>query len=76
MRRKHNHQKDSAEKTVRDIRRATRRRFSAEEKIRIVLEGLRGEQSIAELCRREKINQNLYYRWWKEFLEGVVRLHP
>ncbi len=75
MRRKDNHQKDSAEKTVRDIRRATRRRFSAEEKIRIVLEGLRGEQSIAELCRREKINQNLYYRWSKEFLEaGKKRL--
>ncbi len=52
MRRKDNHQKDSAEKTVRDIRRATRRRFSAEEKVRIVLEGLRGEQSIAELCRQ------------------------
>jgi transposase len=75
MRRKENHQKDSAEKTVRDIRRATRRRFSAEEKIRIVLEGLRGEDSIAELCRREKINQNLYYRWSKEFLEaGKKRL--
>ena len=75
MRRKDIHQKDSAEKTVRDIRRATRRRFSAEEKVRIVLEGLRGEQSIAELCRREKINQNLYYRWSKEFLEaGKKRL--
>lgn len=66
---------DSAEKTVRDIRRATRRRFSAEEKIRIVLEGLRGEETIAELCRREGINQNLYYRWSKEFLEaGKKRL--
>ena len=54
---------DSAEKTVRDIRRATRRHHSAEEKIRIVLEGLRGEDSIAELCRKEGINQNLYYRW-------------
>jgi transposase len=51
---------DSAEKTVRDIRRATRRHHSAEEKIRIVLEGLRGEDSIAELCRKEGINQNLY----------------
>ena len=61
---------DSAEKTVRDIRRATRRHHSAEEKIRIVLEGLRGEDSIAELCRREGINQNLYYRWSKEFLEA------
>src|SRR6058998_2778820 len=60
---------DSAEKTVRDIRRATRRHHSAEEKIRIVLEGLRGEDSIAELCRKEGINQNLYYRWSKEFKE-------
>ncbi len=61
--------------TVRDIRRATRRRFSAEDKIRIVLEGLRGEDSIAELCRKEGINQNLYYRWSKEFLEaGKKRL--
>jgi len=66
---------DSAEKTVRDIRRATRRQHSAEEKIRIVLEGLRGEVSIAELCRKEGINQNLYYRWSKEFLEaGKKRL--
>src|SRR3974390_3781305 len=66
---------DSAEKTVRDIRRATRRHHSAEEKIRIVLEGLRGEVSIAELCRKEGINQNLYYRWSKEFLEaGKKRL--
>ncbi len=60
--------KRSAEKTVRDIRRATRRHYSAEEKIRIVLEGLRGEDSIAELCRREGINSNVYYRWSKEFL--------
>jgi transposase len=67
--------KDSAEKAIRDIRRATRRRYSAEEKIRIVLEGLRGESSIAELCRKEGINQNLYYRWSKEFLEaGKKRL--
>jgi len=64
-----------AEETVRDIRRATRRQFSAEEKIRIVLEGLRGEDSIAELCRKEGIAQNLYYRWSKEFLEaGKKRL--
>ena len=60
--------KDSAEKTDRDIRRATRRRYSAEDKIRIVLEGLRGEDSIAELCRREGINSNVYYRRSKEFL--------
>ena len=68
-------QKTGAEKTVRDIRRATRKRYSAEEKIRIVLEGLRGEDSIAELCRREGINANMYYRWSKEFLEaGKKRL--
>ena len=67
--------KTSVEKTVRDIRRATRKRYSAEEKIRIVLEGLRGEDSIAELCRREGINANVYYRWSKEFLEaGKKRL--
>ena len=67
--------KRSAEKTVRDIRRATRRHYSAEEKIRIVLEGLRGEDSIAELCRREGINSNVYYCWSKEFLEaGKKRL--
>src|SRR5210317_1454889 len=65
----------SAEKTVRDIRRATRRKYSAEEKIRIVIEGLRGEDSVAELCRREGINTNVYYRWSKEFLEaGKKRL--
>ena len=67
--------KEPAEKVVRNIRRATRRRYSAEEKIRIVLEGLRGEESIAELSRREGISQNLYYRWSKEFLEaGKKRL--
>ena len=75
MRQKAPYQKHSAEKVVKDIRRKTRRRFSAEEKIRIVLEGLRGEESIAELCRKEGINQNLYYRWSKEFLEaGKKRL--
>ena len=75
MNTKNRTQKDSAEKTVRDIRRATRRNYSAEEKIRIVLEGLRGEDSIAELCRKEGINQNLYYRWSKEPLEaGKKRL--
>ena len=68
-------QAKSAEKTVQDIRRKTRRRFSAEEKIRIVLEGLRGEESIATLCRREGLNLNLYYRWSKEFLQaGKKRL--
>ena len=67
--------KPSAEAAVRDIRRKTKRRFSAEEKIRIVLEGLRGEQSVTELCRREGIASNLYYRWSKDFLEaGKKRL--
>ena len=66
---------EAAEKRVRDIRRATRRQYSAEEKIRIVIAGLRGEDSIAELCRKEGINQNLYYRWSKDFLEaGKKRL--
>jgi len=75
MRLKHEAKPGSAEKTVRDIRRATRRRHSSEEKIRIVLEGLRGEESIAELCRREGLNQNVYYRWSKDFLEaGKKRL--
>ena len=60
--------KQSAEKHVKEIRRATRKRYSAEEKIRIVLEGLRGEDSIAELCRKEGIAQGLYYSWSKEFL--------
>ncbi len=63
----------SAEAKVREIRRKTRRRFSSEEKIRIVLEGLRGEESIAELCRREGISPNLYYNWSKEFLEAGKR---
>ena len=63
------------EKIVREIKRKTRRKFSAEEKIRIVLEGLRGEETIAELCRREGISPNLYYNWSKEFLEaGKSRL--
>src|ERR1700730_5401372 len=67
--------KEPAEQLVKEIRRATRRQFSAEEKIRIVLSGLRGEDSIAELSRREGIVQNLYYRWAKEFLEaGKKRL--
>jgi transposase len=67
--------KRSIEKTVRDIRRRTRKKYSAEEKIRIVLEGLRGEESIAELCRKEGLNPNVYYRWSKEFMEaGKKRL--
>lgn len=67
--------KSKTEKQLRDIRRRTRRKHSAEEKIRIVLEGLRGECSIAELCRREGIAESLYYSWSKEFLEaGKKRL--
>jgi transposase-like protein len=68
-------EKEPVEQLVKEIRRATQRQFSAEEKIRMVLTGLRGEDSIAELCRREGIVQNLYYRWSKEFLEaGKKRL--
>ena len=75
MRQKSMSKKDPAEKVVRDIRRKTRRHYSAEEKIRIVLEGLRGEVSIAALCRREGIAEGLYYSWSKEFLEaGKKRL--
>ncbi len=75
MRQKSVARKSPAEQVIRDIRRKTRKRYGSEEKIRIVLDGLRGEDSIAELCRREGINQNLYYRWSKEFLEaGKKRL--
>ncbi len=75
MRQKSGTRTEPAEKVVRDIRRATRKQYSAEEKIRIVLSGLRGEDSIAELCRREGIAQSLYYSWSKEFLEaGKKRL--
>ncbi len=67
--------KGGAEATVRDIRRRTRKQYAAEEKIRIVVAGLRGEDSIAELCRREGIAESLYYSWSKEFLEaGKKRL--
>ena len=67
--------KAPAEAVLKDLRRATRRQFGAEEKIRIVLEGLRGEESIAALCRREGIAESLYYTWSKEFLEaGKKRL--
>src|ERR671939_2181047 len=67
--------KEPAKQVAKDIRRATRKHYSAEEKVRIVIAGLRGEDSIAELCRREGINQNLYYRWSKDFLEaGKKRL--
>jgi transposase len=75
MRQKSGQSTEPAENVIKEIRRATRKHYSAEEKIRIVLAGLRGEDSIAELCRREGINQNLYYRWSKEFLEaGKKRL--
>ena len=65
--------KEPAKQVVKEIRRATRRQFSAEEKIRIVLDGLRGEHSIVELCRREGIAESLYYSWSKEFLEAGKR---
>ena len=75
MRRKNERFSDDADRVVKDIKRQTRRRFSAEEKIRIVLSGLRGEDSIAELCRQEGIAQSQYYSWSKEFMEaGKKRL--
>ena len=65
----------SSESVVRDIRRKTRRQYSAEEKVRVVLEGMRGEESIVEICRREGISSNLYYKWSKAFLDaGKKRL--
>ena len=64
---------ETAERHVRDIRRATRKKYTAEEKIRIVLAGLRGEYSVSELCRREGIAESLYYSWSKEFLEAGKR---
>ena len=73
MRQKPGTLKPSAEKVVKDIRRRSRKLHSSEEKIRIVLEGLRGEESIAELCRREGIASSLYYSWSKEFLEAGKR---
>ena len=66
-------QKRSSESLVRDIKRKTRRKFSSEEKIRIVIDGLRGETSIAELCLKEGIAQNLYYHWSKDFMESGKR---
>lgn len=73
MRQKSGPEKAPAEQVVMDIRRATRRQFSAEEKIRIVLEGVRGEESIAELCWREGIASSMYYGWSKEFLDAGKR---
>ena len=75
MRQKSGTEKRPAEAVIKDIRRATRKQYGAEEKIRIVLDGLRGEESIAALCRREGIAESLYYNWSKEFLEaGKKRL--
>jgi transposase len=73
MRAKSSSTQKPAEQVVKDIRRATRRHFSAEDKIRIVLEGLRGDAGIAELCRKEGIAQSLYYTWSKEFMEAGKR---
>ena len=73
MRQKAGTPETPSERVVRDIRRATRKQYSAEDKIRIVLDGLRGEHSIAELCRREGIAESLYYSWSKEFLEAGKR---
>ena len=73
MRQKHSER--SSERIIKDIKRQTRKQYSAEEKIRIVLDGLRGEDSIAELCRREGISQGIYYKWSKDFMEaGKKRL--
>jgi transposase len=67
--------RQTSEKLVKNIKRATRKQYSSEEKIRIVLDGLRGEDSIAELCRREGISQGVYYKWSKDFMEaGKKRL--
>ena len=63
----------SAEAVIKNIRRQTRRKFSSEEKIRIVIEGLKGDESIAEICRREGIAPALYYRWSKDFMEAGKR---
>ena len=75
MRQRTGSRNSPGEKIVKDIKRAARKQYSSEEKIRIVLDGLRGEDSIAELCRREGLNANVYYCWSKEFLEaGKKRL--
>ena len=73
MRQKSGQSKAAADKVVKSIRRKTRRYYSAEEKIRVVLAGLRGEESIASLCRQEGISESLYYSWSKEFLEAGKR---
>ena len=74
MRRKNKRVTDDADRVLKDIKRKTRRRYSAEEKIRIVLSGLRGEDSIAELCRQEGIAQSQYYSWSKEFIEAGKKI--
>ncbi len=75
MRQKQSGRQSPSEHIIKDIKRKTRKQYSAEEKIRIVLDGLRGEDSIAELCRREGIAQGLYYKWSKDFMEaGKKRL--
>ena len=72
---KHKQTDRSSDRIIKDIKRKTRRHYNAEEKISIVLEGLRGEDSIAELCRREGISQGIYYKWSKDFMEaGKKRL--
>jgi transposase len=73
MNKKSGQSKAAADKVVKGIRRKTRKHYSAEEKIRIVLAGLRGEESIASLCRQEGISESLYYSWSKEFLEAGKR---
>lgn len=73
MRQKSQTRQTGAAKAIKDIRRATRKQYSAEEKIRIVLDGLRGEETFAELCRREGIAQSIYYKWSKEFMEAGKR---
>ena len=70
MKQKSQTRQTGAAKAIKDIRRATRKQYSAEEKIRIVLDGLRGEETIAELCRREGIAQSICYKWSKEFMEA------
>ena len=76
MKLKSNQPKATAQQVVKDIRIATRRHYSTEDKIRIVLSGLRGEDSIAELCRKEGIAQGLYYSWSKEFLDKMGSRKP
>ncbi len=73
MRQKSQTRQTGATEAIKDIRRATRKQYSAEEKIRIVLDGLRGEETIAELCRIEGIAQSIYYKWSKEFMEAGKR---